>query len=41
MKSRVESGINLNSVHFDCAAVMKALNKLKPSLASEPDKQSK
>jgi len=38
VKSRVESGIHLNSVHFDCAAVMKALNKLKPSLASGPDR---
>jgi len=38
MKSRVESGIHLNSVHFDCAAVMKALNRLKPSLASGPDR---
>ena len=38
MKSRVESGIHLNSVHFDCTAVMKALNKLQPSLASGPDR---
>jgi len=33
MKSRVESGVHLNSVNFDCGAVMKATSKLQPNLA--------
>ena len=33
----MESGVHLNSVNFDCAAIMKALSKLKPYLASGPD----
>ena len=38
MKSRVENGVHLDSVRFDCAAVMKALKKLKPNLAAGPDR---
>ena len=37
MKCQVESGVHLDSVYFDCTAVMKAMSKLKPNLASGPD----
>lgn len=33
----MESGVHLDSIHFDCAAVMKAISKLKSNLASGPN----
>jgi len=36
MKCQVESGVHLDSVYFDCIAVMKAMSKLKLNLASGP-----
>jgi len=37
IEKRVDNNVRLEFVHFDQAAVMKAMKKLKPNQASGPD----